>query len=104
MNELNFIPVNAYIVNDSGESKTLSKETIYNDYNIASTNTKGKGRDGGDAKVTTLANIFTDKDGQLFKVESIGRFVDESDEYKQIVIEGIKSKLTKEELALLQRY
>ncbi len=93
--------VTAYTVYSSDDDRSSSEKGSYKDANIAAVKAKGSGWYGSNGEVRVKKDVYEDEEGTLYKVTSIGQFVDVSEDAVQAVINSIKSKLSAEELSLL---
>ena len=91
----------AYTINSADNEYSSSNKGVYKDYNIASTKAKGSGWYGSNGTVEDVTDLYQDVNGVLYKIKLIGKFTDEEEKYRTDTINSIKSKLTKEELELL---
>lgn len=101
MEILKLKPVKAYTIYSSDNEYTSSPKGCYRDYNIASIKAVGSGWYGLNGTVKSLDDIYQDENGELYNVKKIGKFTDEEENYKEQLLENVKSKLTKEELEFL---
>jgi len=94
--------VNAFAVSGNGSKDRNYIKGYFLDKDIASTQTKWKGWDNGDATVIPVV-VYQDMSGKIYDLEllSSNGFIDGSVEERSKLIESIKSKLTPEERRLL---
>lgn len=101
MQELKLKPVKAYTICSSDNEWGSSEKGLYKDYNIAATKAIGSGWYASNGEVRDKKDVYEDENGKLYTVKYIGQFDDISEKFKEDILMGIKSKLTKEELELL---
>ena len=98
--ELKLKKVSAYEVivsTDERSSKTLG---YYKDSNIASIDSKKAGWYDLDGEVSSV-ELYEDENGDIYDVESLGKYKDVEKEYREEILAKIRSKLTTEELKFL---
>lgn len=98
---LNLNPIQAFTVNSPDDEYRSSDKGIYRTKEIAQSKCKNAGWYGSAGKVEEKDDIYIDENGTLYEVTKLGGFTDEDIRKKNDLIESIKSKLTQEELALL---
>lgn len=94
--------VTAYTVYSADDEMRSSNKGVYKDFNLASVKAVGSGWFGSNGEVRELQDVYQEQEGpNLYQVVRMGKYLDVEDEYKKRLVMSIKSKLTPEELALL---
>jgi hypothetical protein len=93
MEILNLKKITVFAVRASIDEKSFAIKGYYQDKNIAGIDSKKAGWFGSDGEVIEVT-IYQDEHGNIYKVEELGMFKDKDREYKDEVLNKIKSKLT----------
>lgn len=99
--ELNIKRTKAYALRIQKDERLSKIKGYYKDENLAFVDGKEAGWYGSDGVVDTAENIWKDQHGNIYKVELLGKFIDEEKEHRDKAIANIKSKLSDEEIKLL---
>ncbi len=101
MAELKLKSIRAFTIYSSDDERRGSEKGIYSRYDIAAAKAVGSGWYGSNGEVKEKDDVYEGEDGELYVVKHVGKFTDVSEKFKEDTIASIKSKLTKEEFALL---
>lgn len=99
--ELNLKKTTAHVVVASTDERSFGIMGYYSSHTAASINTKGVGWYGSDGSVETRT-VYTDGDN-IYKVESLGKFSDVSEQERKAMIDRIKAKLSPDEWEFYQQ-
>ena len=100
MEQLILTKVKAFAMEASDDERSSSIKGYYKNKNIASIDAKDAGWYGSNGKVIPI-DLYEDLEGNVYLLESIGKYKDDDRKYREEAILNIKLKLTPEEQLLL---
>jgi hypothetical protein len=100
MNKIELEEVSAYSLYIDTDERHGHIKGYYHSFEAAKIDAKGAGWYGGDGRVDDC-KVWTDVDGNLYKLQKCGKFVDIERAYQENMRARILEKLSQEEIAFL---